>query len=421
MALSRKALLYLGIAYALIGYALFLHEPYVTVLVVPMAFLFFISRASGSNLQLTVQASRAICPDRLLGDEDVEVRLRVQNNSLQSYVNVHLDEVIPETLTIKSGTNSLAVSVGSGEVFENRYKILPPKRGIYSIGPLRANVSDVMGFWEMSQQVGTTDELIVLPKIEEVGILNLKATRVSPWPGQVPSRKVGIGTEFFELSPYVPGDELRRVNWKASAKMAELVTNEFEGEQATDVLVLLDCSQDVPSELEFDATEFEVNLTASLCSQLIRQGNRVGLSVYGAVRTWVNLGFGRKHLLRILDNLAIAGAGRATIPMEYAVQTVVVSTLPSRSVVVVISPLNRDDIVEVMSDLAIKGYNVVCFTPTIPTSSTKMDVPLSIARRILTIERRLRMMRTSKSATLIEVSPTVPIRSALRERKSWRK
>jgi uncharacterized protein (DUF58 family) len=420
MALSRKALLYLGIAYAFIGYTLFLREPYVTSLVVPIAFLFFVSRTYTSNFQLTVKATRILRPDRSLGDEDVEIMLRVQNNSPYSYENVCLYEVIPEPLTIKSGSNVLTVSVRSGEVFENRYKISAPKRGIYFLGPLFASVSDIMGFWETSQQIGGTDELIVLPKIEEIGIINLKTTRVSPWPGQVPSRKVGSGTEFFELSPYVPGDELRRVNWKASAKMGKLVTNEFEGEQATDVLILLDCSQEVRHEPGFDVLEFEVKLAASLCSQLIRQGNQVGLSVYGAVRTWVNLGFGKKHLLRILDNLAIAKAGRATIPMDYAVQTVVVSTLPSRSVVVVISPLNRDDIVEVMANLATKGYNVVCFTPTITTSSQRPDVPFNIATRILAIERRVRMMHTSKTAALIEVSPSVPIRSALRETKRWR-
>jgi len=250
-------------------------------------------------------------------------------------------------------------------------------------------------------------------------MLNLKATRLSAWPGQILSRKIGSGSEFFELSPYVPGDELRRVNWKASAKLGELITNEFEGEQATDVLVLLDCSQEIqPELLDFDAVEFEVNVTASLCSQLIRQGNRVGLSVYGAVRTWVSLGFGRRHLLRILDNLAIAKPGRATIPMDYAVQSVIVSTVPARSVIVVVSPLDSDDIVKVIMNVAAKGYNVVCFTPTTQSKGTKG--PLNIARRILTIERRFRMMQTAKVATLIEISPKVPIKSMLRGRKTGR-
>jgi uncharacterized protein (DUF58 family) len=420
MALSRKAMLYLGIAYAFIGYALFFREPYVTAFVVPITFLFFISRAPNSNVWLAVKSSRALYPDRSLGDEDVEITLKVQNNSHQGFGNVHLDDLIPETLAIKSGTKVMAVSVKSGEAFENRYKISAPKRGTYVLGPLSASVSDIMGFQELTQQIGKTDELIVLPKIEEVGILNLRATRVSPWPGQIPSRKVGSGSEFFELSPYVPGDELRRVNWKASAKTGELVTNEFEGEQATDVLVLLDCSQEVESEQDFDAIEFEASLAASLCSQLIRQGNRVGLSVYGAVRTWVNLGFGRRHLLRILDNLAIAKPGRASIPMDYAVESVIVSTLPSRSVVVVISPLDRDDIVEVVADLATKGYNIVFFTPTITTPSKGTEVSFNLARRILTLERKVRMIHAAKAATLIEVSPNVTIKSALRERKRWR-
>lgn len=311
------------------------------------------------------------------------------------------------------------MSVRSGETIENRYKISAPKRGIYALGPLSVDVSDIMGFREVSEEVGNTDELIVLPKMEEVGMLNLKATRVSPWPGQIPSRKIGSGSEFFELSPYVPGDELRRVNWKASAKLGELVTNEFEGEQATDMLVLLDCSQEIqPELLDFDTVEFEVNVAASLCSQLIRQGNRVGLSVYGAVRTWVNLGFGRRQLLRILDNLAIAKPGRATIPMDYAIQSVIVSTVPARSVIVVISSLDSDDIVNVIVNVATKGYNVVCFTPTTQSKGTKG--PLNIARRILAIERRARMLQTAKVATVIEISPNVPIKSMLRGRKTGR-
>lgn len=419
MALSRKALLYLGIAYALIGYALFFGEPYVTALVVPIAFLFFISHRPGSNLRVSISASRVLHPDRSLGDEDVEITLEVQNNSLQSFDNVDLDEIIAEPLKIKSGTKALKVSVRSGETIENRYKISAPKRGIYALGPLSVDVSDIMGFREVSEEVGNTDELIVLPKMEEVGMLNLKATRVSPWPGQIPSRKIGSGSEFFELSPYVPGDELRRVNWKASAKLGELVTNEFEGEQATDMLVLLDCSQEIqPELLDFDTVEFEVNVAASLCSQLIRQGNRVGLSVYGAVRTWVNLGFGRRQLLRILDNLAIAKPGRATIPMDYAIQSVIVSTVPARSVIVVISSLDSDDIVNVIVNVATKGYNVVCFTPTTQSKGTKG--PLNIARRILAIERRARMLQTAKVATVIEISPNVPIKSMLRGRKTGR-
>ena len=419
MVLSRKALLYLGIAYAFIGYALFFGEPYVSALVVPIAFLFFISHRPSSNLKVSITTSRVLHPDRSLGDEDVEITLRVQNNSPQSLDNVYLDEIIAEPLTIKSGTKTLTVSVRTGETIENHYTISAPKRGIYLVGPLSVSVSDIMGFREVSEQIGNTDELIVLPRMEEVGMLNLKATRVSPWPGQIPSRKIGSGSEFFELSPYVPGDELRRVNWKASAKVGELVTNEFEGEQATDVLVLLDCSEEVqPELLDFDAVEFEVNVAASLCSQLIRQGNRVGLSVYGAVRTWVSLGFGRRQLLRILDNLAIAKPGRATIPMDYAVESVIVSTVPARSVIVVISPLDSDDIVKVILDVATKGYNVVCFTPTSQSKGTKG--PLNIARRILTIERRVRMMQTAKVATVIELSPTVPIKSMLRGRKTGR-
>jgi hypothetical protein len=72
----------------------------------------------------------------------------------------------------------------------------------------------------------------------------------------------------------------------------------------------------------------------------------------------------------------------------------------------------------VIVDVATKGYNVVCFTPTTQSKGTKGS--LNIARRILTIERRARMMQTAKVATVIEISPNVPIKSALRGRKTGR-
>jgi uncharacterized protein (DUF58 family) len=232
---------------------------------------------------------------------------------------------------------------------------------------------------------------------------------------------MGIGTEFFEISPYVPGDDLRRVNWKASARAGELVTNEFEGEQVVDILVVLDCSEDIMSDLfDYDALEFQVEFAASLCSQLIMQGNRVGLSIYGAVRTWVDLAFGKRQLLKLLDSLAVVKPGAATLPIKYVVESVIASILPARSVVLLISPMIDDAVPEMITNITLKGYTTICFTPSIGTNPRGLDDSSRIARRIFAAERKLRINKVRQLARVTEISPTNAIRPSLRMRNEWK-
>jgi uncharacterized protein (DUF58 family) len=421
MALTKKAIAYLGLTFAFIGLALALSEPSFLVFVVPMSVLLYLSPSLTPVRSLRLQITRRIHPSRSFGGEDVEVMVKVTNDSNEKIVHIHLEEQVPQPLILKSGTRTVAGSMNPGEEFEYCYRISAPKRGRYILGPFTARTSDLMGFRADTDQVNVFDNLTVLPRIEKTGPVELRARRVGPWPGLIASRKIGLGTEFFELEPYAPGDDLRRINWKASAKLGQLVTNEFEGEQVTDVLLVLDSSQDALPELfGFDALEFEVNLAASLCSQLILQGNRVGLSIYGPVRTWVEPAFGKRQLLRLLDNLAIVKPGRPTVPMDYAVQSVIVSVVPARSVIVVISPLLGDEIANVVLNLAARGYSIVCFTPAPSPNHETVSQSRVLARRIVAAERRMKMIELTKVAKLIETSPDLAIRSMLRRRAPWR-
>jgi uncharacterized protein (DUF58 family) len=417
MPITRLALAYVAVAYAFIFLALSLRQPWITAFVVPIAILLFLSSKLPKTEPNPIAITREIQPKRSIGEEDVDVKLTVRNTTNQTIENIQLDDRIPYPLRLKAGLNRITISLHPMESVDIKYRVTSPKRGSYDLGPTTIRFVNNSGLRESSVQLGNVDTLTVLPQIEELGTLDLKAKHLGPWPGLILSRRMGLGSEFFELSPYTPGDDLRRVNWKASAKLSQLVTNEFEGERVTDVLVALDCSQGVASSLfDFDAMEFEISLAASLCAQLILQGNRVGLSVYGAVRTWVNLAFGKRQLLRILDNLAIVKPGPATVPLNYAVESVITALVPARSVVALISPLLSKDIVELTENITARGYNVICFTPAtrpIHPDSTEAE---ALALRILALERRLTTAKLARIARVIEVSPQTPIKPALRVR-----
>jgi len=421
MALTRKTLAYLTAAYAFIFLALLYRAPWLTVFVLPIAVLIFASSKLPKLEPFPIAVTRRIHPIRSMGDEDVEVTLTVTNRSPHPIEALQLEDNLPHEVKVKSGTNRLMLSLSPGEVAGFSYRLSSPKRGTHELGPTLMVFTDNLQLRSVISRLSNVEQFLVLPKIETLGTIDLKGRRVGPWPGLVPSRRMGIGTEFFEISPYVPGDDLRRLNWKASARSGQLVTNEFEGEQVVDILVVLDCSEDVMSDLfDYDALEFQVEFAASICSQLIMQGNRVGLSIYGAVRTWVDLAFGKRQLLKILDSLAVVKPGAATLPIKYVVESVIASILPARSVVLLISPMMADVVPEMIENITMKGYTTICFTPSIGTILRGLNDSSRIARRIFAAERKLRINKVRQLARVIEVSPTIAIRPSLRMRNGWK-
>ena len=421
MALTRKTLAYLATAYAFIFLALIFRALWVTVFVLPIAFLIFIPSKFPKLEPVPLTVRRRIQPKRSIGDEDVDVTLTVTNKSAQLIEALQLEDNIPNELKLKSGYNLLTLSLGPRETAEVRYRLSSPPRGTHQLGPTLVRFADNLQLRREYARIPNFDELIVLPKIEDLGTIDLKGRRVGAWPGLVPSRRMGIGSEFFEIAPYNPGDDLRRVNWKASARLGQLVTNEFEGEQVVDALVVLDCSEDVSSDIfDYDVLEFQVGFAASLCSQLIMQGNRVGLSVYGAARTWVDLAFGKRHLLRLLDSLAIVKPGPATLPIKYAVESVIAAILPARSVVLLISPMIGNNVLEMIENITMKGYTTICFIPSTRTTLGNVNESSRIARRIFAAERKLKTNRAKQLTRVIELSPTTAIKPVLRMRSRWK-
>lgn len=415
MALTKKAILYLSTAYIFIGLALVFRQPSLTVFVIPIALTLFYSSLFSRIGTPDLRIRRRLNPLRSFGGENVKVTVEVLNNLNMEIDELRLEDRVPDPLRLESGTNSFSLSLKPFEQTEQFYEISAPKRGRYVLGPLKAASHDLMGFRQYLVTVPGEDVVMILPRVEGLGQVELMARRIGPWPGTIPSRSVGPGTEFFELRLYSPGDELRRINWKASAKQRRLVTNEFETERVTDVLVVLDCSEGVLSGLfSFDAEEFEVSLAASLCSQLLLQGNRVGLLIYGAERTWLPPRFGKRQLLKVLNSLTIAKAGRAIVPIDFAVETIVNAVLPAHSVIAFISPLLGDEIVDVIRNVAATGYSVLCLTLTTDSPSTDEARSKLLARKILAAERRINLKQILSVSRCVEVSPNTSIRALSR-------
>ena len=102
--------------------------------------------------------------------------------------------------------------------------------------------------------------------------------------GNQVARARGEGIEFADLRPFTPGDRLRRINWRASARRGDLWVNEAHPERNADIVLFLDVFAEVrrsgPGTLDL-----AVGAAGSLAERYLRDKDRVGLVSFGASST----------------------------------------------------------------------------------------------------------------------------------------
>jgi uncharacterized protein (DUF58 family) len=145
--------------------------------------------------------------------------------------------------------------------------------------------------------------------------------------GQAQSIFKGRGVEFEEVRPYVPGDEVRDIDWNVTARLGSPYVKRFVEERELTVLLVVDVSRS----MRFGTAGLEKReLAAELCAVLgfaaIRNNDRVGLVLAGErVEHFVPPARGRTHLLRLLrDVLGVepkSGGTKLTEAVRFVLRT----------------------------------------------------------------------------------------------------
>ena len=108
--------------------------------------------------------------------------------------------------------------------------------------------------------------------------------------------------EFADLRLFAPGDRVRSINWRASARRDELVVNERHPERNADVILFLDTFADARSGGR-STLDLAVRATATLAARYLERRDRVGLVSFGGVLRWLTPGMGSTQRYRIVDAL----------------------------------------------------------------------------------------------------------------------
>jgi uncharacterized protein (DUF58 family) len=348
-----------GLAFGLTAMGLALRRGDIMALVLP---LWLWTLAGASPLPaLTLEARRALSRAQAQGGEPVTVTVEVENKSVRPIV-AELYDRPPAGLQVVEGSTALQVALAPGERACLEYTVTA-HRGLFQFESILTRAGDPWGFRILEQALSCPARLAVLPAVEdlEAADLEIRPRRTRVYAGIIPARAGGTGIEYFGSRPYRPGDELRRLNWKATARRDEPVTDEFEQERAADVAIILDARRvaDVCAGGE-KLFEHSARAAASLARYFLRQGNRVGLLRYGEHLDWTFPGFGRRQEEKILEALTRARQGDSLVFQE--LERLPVWLFPAGSQIVLISPVRRKD-VPVIRYLRARDWRVLVVSP----------------------------------------------------------
>jgi uncharacterized protein (DUF58 family) len=202
-----------------------------------------------------LDVDRVARPAMVTVDEPARVDLRLFNLGRRSTPSLDLWEPVGD-----GGAPMQLAPLPPDATVTAAYRVPTDRRGLVQTGPLRTERRDVLGLASKVTVLPGGAELLVVPRHVPLPF----PTHGSAGPlGEHLRRKAwGLtGSEFHSLREYVPGDDLRRVNWKASARSTSLLVRETEQEGVRRCTVVLDTSS---GEYTPDAFEHAVSAAASV-------------------------------------------------------------------------------------------------------------------------------------------------------------
>ena len=269
-----------------------------------------------------VSYRRTLLDRRAFVGEEVEVGFSVANRKALPLPWIEVRESVPEAMPARDAHASPSASPGELHVTRStslawyervswRHRFLCRQRGYFHFGPTRLRSGDIFGLFPAEHEILAKDYLTILPRVIDLPRLGLPTER--------PFGEARSGSRIFEdpsrivgVRDYRPGDPLKRIDWKASARRQELQSRIYEPSSSLHLLVALNVNT-----LEFvwegyDPVLLEraITVAGSIAAWAEEQRYAVGLlansSYPGADRPLsIPPGRDREQLTRVLEALAM--------------------------------------------------------------------------------------------------------------------
>lgn len=217
-----------------------------------------------------LSCTRRLEPPRVQVGQSSEVVLRVENVSRLPTGVLLLEDTLPYTL---GGRPRFVLDRVLPRVSRSvRYPVRADVRGRYTVGPLAVRLTDPFGLVELTRAFTSVDRFVVTPQITPLPVMRIGGE----WVGGGESRRRSVATsgeDDVATREYRQGDDLRRVHWRSTARVGELMVRREEQPWQSRAAVLLDTrSRAHRGDGPGSSFEWAVSAAASIATHLGQHG-----------------------------------------------------------------------------------------------------------------------------------------------------
>ena len=230
---------------------------------------------SGAGLNM-----RRILPDNFSNGDDNKVEIVIKSR-YPFTVRIHVIDELPDQFQKRNFLQRAIIGGGAEETI--LYHLRPVERGEYHFHAINAFVKSPLGFvvrrirTETEQMVKVLPSYLALRQFELLAHSNNLAEA-----GTKKIRKIGASLEFEQIKEYVTGDDIRSINWKATArKGGQLMVNNYTDERSQQVYCIIDKGRvmKMPFE-EMTLLDYAINATLILSKVALIKQDRAGLLTF---------------------------------------------------------------------------------------------------------------------------------------------
>ena len=318
--------------------------------------------------------------------EGIEVGAVVNLETDRAIDRLELVLRLPRAVDVVDGSQAHALRLRAGERRELPVGLRCARWGVFDLGRMDVRARDALRLVTWEARFEHTQRLKAYPSPLTIQRL-LAPLETQALAGSEVARAKGEGVEYADIRDFVPGDRVRSINWRASARRQGLVVNERHPERNTDVVLFIDSFTDVRGHGR-SVLEDAVRAAASLATRYLERRDRVGLVSFGGVLRWLQPGLGVTQRYRLIETMLETGVAPTYTWRD--VNLIPARILPPASLVLALTPLSDQRFIVALEDLRARRFDVaVVEVDPVPLVEPGRSEAEKLAYRLWLLEREV--------------------------------
>ncbi len=216
--------------------------------------------------------------DKLSNGEDNKVTILL-TNKMPFVITVQIIDELP--IQLQERNFILHKTLQQKQVASIFYNITPIQRGVYNFGNILLFVQTQLGLVQRRVRQEAVTAISVYPSFSQLGKYSLIAQTTTTDQGSKRMRKIGQSMEFEQIKEYVGGDDIRTINWKATARKGSLMVNNYTDEKSQQVYCIIDKGRLMKMPFYgLSLLDYAINATLALSNICVQKQDKIGLITF---------------------------------------------------------------------------------------------------------------------------------------------